>query len=99
MASDYMSVDTGALDSHAAQLAVQAEDVRRAYEQFCDSLAAMGSPWGEGDEYAEAFAGWYVGASRQLAESLKAVADQVGEVGASTGRASMNYVKNERSAG
>ncbi|MFE3112037.1 WXG100 family type VII secretion target [Kitasatospora indigofera] len=98
MASDYLSVDTGALDTHAEQLAAQAEDVRRAYEQFCDSLAAMGSPWGEGDEYAEAFTQWYASASKKLTDSLKSVADKVAEAGASTGQASANYVKNERSA-
>ena len=98
MASDYMSVDTAALDEHARQLAAQGEEVRRAYERFRDMLAAAGTPWGEGDEYAEAFTAWYASASRKLTESLGAVADAVSGAGSSVERASSNYVASDRSA-
>jgi uncharacterized protein YukE len=98
MASDFMSVNTGALDEHARQLAAQGEEVRRAYERFRDALAAAGTPWGEGDEYAKAFTGWYTSASGQLQDGLKAVADAVGQAGSSVEQASSNYVKSDRSA-
>jgi uncharacterized protein YukE len=94
MSSDYMSVETSALDSHGRNLGSQASAVQAAYENFRNSLAALGTPWGEGDHYAEAFAEWYEPASKQLLESLQSVAGKVNQAHKSVVQASDNYKAN-----
>ncbi|MFI7097562.1 WXG100 family type VII secretion target [Streptomyces lydicus] len=98
MTSDYMSVETGALDSHARNLSDHADAVRAMRERLLSSLAALGSPWGEGDAYATSFAQWYKPASEKLMDSLQGIADQIGQTHQAVNQASENYKTNAAAA-
>ncbi|PBC69549.1 hypothetical protein BX265_6878 [Streptomyces sp. TLI_235] len=91
MSSDYMSVDTGALDRHAKNLEDHVTDARVLYERFNKSLAALGEPWGEGDSYAESFREWYAPAHQDLLNSLQTAGAMLEQVHVATTRASSLY--------
>ncbi|MFD9123293.1 hypothetical protein [Kitasatospora sp. NPDC059571] len=91
MGSDYMSVETGALDKHTNDLGDHANDLRQLFERFNRSVNALGEPWGEGDSYAEQFREWYDPAHRDLLASLQSAIAMLEQVHAATGQASQLY--------
>ncbi|MEV8100315.1 hypothetical protein [Kitasatospora sp. NPDC085879] len=96
MGSDYMSVETGALDRHAKDLEDHANDARLLYERFNKSMEALGEPWGEGDSYAESFREWYDPAHRDLLASLQGAGAMLAQVHAATTQASTLYKRVAR---
>ncbi|MGW1839034.1 WXG100 family type VII secretion target [Streptomyces sp. BBFR2] len=98
MTSDYMSVDTAPLNAHGRELSDHAEAVRAAHDRFRDSLAALGTPWGAGDDYAEAFTQWYSPATEKLQESLKGITEQMEQAHRAVRQASGNYQANAEAA-